>query len=237
LSVKTALITGSAQGIGAAIAARFRTEGWHVIGVDRQGGDVQLDLSDLGAVRPFVDGLSDTPDVLVNCAGVCFTRPFFEIDIERFEKTFTVNVTAAFALMQAVAARLVASGKVGSVVNIASNSAFLPKLEQLDYGASKAAMVSMTRSAALSLGQYGIRVNAIAPGVIDTPLTQSIAEMRSEIRGVSPEETLRPVIAGLPLGRMGTAAEIANLAWFLASEEASFITGQTFLADGGQVMR
>ena len=113
----------------------------------------------------------------------------------------------------------------------------MPKLEQLDYGASKAALISVTRSSALSLGPHGIRVNAIAPGVIDTPLTQSIANQRAEIRGVTPEQTLQPVLDSLPLRRMGTPEEIARLAIFLASDQASFITGQTSVADGGQLMR
>jgi D-sorbitol dehydrogenase (acceptor) len=139
--------------------------------------------------------------------------------------------------MQATAARLIREGRTGCIINIASNSGFVPKLEQADYGASKAALVSLTRSAALSLGPNGIRVNAIAPGIIDTPLTQSIAVQRGEVRGVAPEETLRPVIANLPLGRMGQPEEIAQMAVFLASARAAYITGQTILVDGGQWMR
>jgi NAD(P)-dependent dehydrogenase (short-subunit alcohol dehydrogenase family) len=112
----------------------------------------------------------------------------------------------------------------------------MPKLEQIEYGASKAALVSITKSLALSLGPQGIRVNAIAPGVIDTPLTSAIAKQRAEIRGTTPEETLAPVLAGLPLRRMGQPHEIANLAGFLCSDQASLITGQTYVADGGQWM-
>ena len=145
-------------------------------------------------------------------------------------------MTASFLLMQEISKFLVKSGRQGSMINLASNSGLMPKLEQLDYGASKAAVISMSRSAALSLGPHGIRVNAIAPGVIDTPMTQGIAKMRSELRGVPPEETLRPVVEGLPLRRMGTADEVAQLALFLASDDSSFVTGQTYLVDGGQWM-
>ena len=239
LTGRQALVTGAAQGIGLSILEALRREGALAEGLDRQAGatDHILDLADLHSLAGFVDALPACPDVLVNAAGICLTRPFFEVDLESFEKTLRINVVAAFALTQAVAKRLISEGRKGVIVNIASNSGFMPKLEQLDYGASKAALVSVTRSSALSLGPHGIRVNAIAPGVIDTPLTQSIADQRAKIRGVSPEETLRPVLESLPLRRIGTPEEIAQLAVFLASEQASFITGQTYVADGGQIMR
>ena len=238
LAGKTALVTGAAQGIGAAIVSLFREEGATVWGVDRTAGatDFTLDLEKIEEIPGFVASLPSTPDILVNCAGICLTRPFFEVEAAGFERTFRINVTASFLLMQEISKFLVKSGRTGSIINMASNSGLMPKLEQLDYGASKAAVISMTRSAALSLGPSGIRVNAIAPGVIDTPLTQSIAKMRSEIRGVTPEETLRPVVASLPLKRMGTADEVAQVALFLASDDSSFVTGQTYLVDGGQWM-
>lgn len=238
LAGRTALITGAAQGIGRAIYDRFSAEGAVVLGVDRQPGvtDFTLDLTEIDSLAGFVNDLPVYPDILVNSAGICLTRPFFDVDLAGFERTFRINVLASFALMQAVSARLISESRTGAIINLASNSGFMPKLEQLDYGASKAAVISMTRSAALSLGPSGIRVNAIAPGVIDTPLTQSIAQQRSEIRGVPPEETLRPILASLPLRRMGTPEDIANLAVFLASDDASFVTGQTYIADGGQWM-
>lgn len=239
LADQVALITGCAQGIGLAIVDRFRLEGCTVIGVDRvdAGQEVVADLADVDSLGAMVAGLAVTPTLLVNCAGVCFTRPFFDIDMASARTTMTVNILAPLALMQAFALRLKTEGRSGAIINISSNSGYMPKLEQLDYGASKAALMSMTKSAALSLAPLGIRVNAIAPGVIDTPLTQSIAKQRSEIRGVPPEETLKPVLGTLPMGRMGTADEVANIALFLASSEASYVTGQTILVDGGQYMR
>lgn len=235
---KTALVTGAASGIGAAISALFKSEGATVWGVDRTPNttDYTLDLEQIEAIPDFVASLPGTPDILVNCAGIVLTRPFFEVEVEGFERTFRINVTASFVLMQEVAKFLQMSGRPGSIINLASNSGLMPKLEQLDYGASKAAVISMSRSAALSLGPHQIRVNAIAPGVIDTPMTQGIAKMRSEIRGVPPEETLRPVVEGLPLRRMGTADEVAQVALFLASDESSFVTGQVYVVDGGQWM-
>ena len=236
---KTVLVTGAAQGIGRSIAEKFKECGASIIGLDRQSEacEITYDLSETDGIGALIEGLDVCPDILVNAAGICHTRSFFNIDLDKFEQTLRINVTAAFALLQAVARRLVAESKPGNVINIASNSGFVPKLEQLDYGASKAALVSLTRSAALSLGPSGIRVNAIAPGVIDTPLTQAIAHERAEVRGVSPSETLMPVLSGLPLRRIGQPSEVASLACFLASDEASYITGQTILVDGGQWMR
>lgn len=233
-----ALVTGAAQGIGKAIADKLRQDGHQVIGVDRQAGvEAQLDLTDLEGIPAFIDQLPECPQILVNAAGICLTRPFFEVEQPGFAKMQTINVQAPLVLMQSVAARLVKEGKSGSFVNITSNSAFMPKLEQLDYAATKAALISITKSAALSLGPHGIRVNAVAPGITNTPLTQGIAQQRADIRGVSPEETLAPVVNALPLKRMAEPHEIAEVIAFLASDAASYVTGQTYVVDGGQWMR
>ena len=233
-----ALVTGAAQGIGKAIADKLRLDGHQVIGVDRQAGvEAQLDLTDLEGISAFIDQLPECPQILVNAAGICLTRPFFEVEQPGFAKMQTINVQAPLVLMQSVAARLVKEGKRGSFVNITSNSAFMPKLEQLDYAATKAALISITKSAALSLGPHGIRVNAVAPGITNTPLTQGIAQQRADIRGVSPEETLAPVVNALPLKRMAEPHEIAEVIAFLASDAASYVTGQTYVVDGGQWMR
>jgi NAD(P)-dependent dehydrogenase (short-subunit alcohol dehydrogenase family) len=239
LENKRALVTGAAQGIGKAVVDLFRQEGAIVEGLDLQPGASEhtLDLSNLDAIPGFVQGLEKCPDVLVNVAGICLTRSFFEIDLASFERTLRINVLSLFSLSQQIAKRLAAERRSGSFVNVASNSGFNPKLEQLDYGASKAAVVSMTRSTALCLAPYGIRVNAIAPGIIDTPMTQANAERRAKIRGVAPEETLRPILEGVPLKRMGSAEEVAQVALFLASDRSSYVTGQTYLVDGGQLMR
>lgn len=256
LSGKNAIVTGAAQGIGRAILIAFAKEGANVLAVDRseelvvdaleEAADYDIKALEMGCDLSNIHSLdavihrAETDlgevDILVNCAGICLTRDMMEIDEETWRDVFAVNVMAPFFLTQAAAKRMIPRG-YGNIINMASISGMLPKLEQIDYGASKAALISITRSTALCLGPHGIRVNAIAPGVIATPLTQSIAEQRAEIRGVTPEETLAPVLSATPLRRIGTVEEVANLAVFLASDEASYITGQTYVVDGGFLMR
>lgn len=253
LEGKVALITGAAQGIGAAIARAFVAEGAKVALIDLQadllvalaneleGAEAfPFDITRLDSISLLVDQVEEKlgpVDILVNSAGICPTHGFDEATPAALQRVMEVNLVAPFTLLQEVAKRMKSSGRSGAIINLASISAFLPKLEQLEYGASKAALVSITRSAAASLGPYGMRVNAIAPGVIETPLTHQIAGQRAEIRGVSAEETLRPIIEATPLRRIGIPEEVADMAVFLASDVSSFITGQTFDVCGGQLMR
>jgi NAD(P)-dependent dehydrogenase (short-subunit alcohol dehydrogenase family) len=236
---KIALVTGAAQGIGAATVEVLKSKGATVYGVDLREGatDYTLDLSKVEEIEGFVNELPIVPDFLVQCAGICLTRPFQSIDVATFQTSLTVNLLAPFAMIQALSRRLIAEGKPGCFVTMASISSFLPKLEQLDYGVSKAGVVSMTRSAALSLAPHHIRVNAVAPGIIDTPMTQANAQRRSEVRGVTVAEALQPLLDVTPMKRMGSPTEVANVIAFLCSEEASYITGQTIVVDGGQLMR
>jgi len=244
LQGRKALVTGAAQGIGLAIARRFQEEGAQVVSVDLQespeGISLRWNLEETETLWSLVEQAEERlPDIdlLVNCAGICPTEPMLESEIETWDRVFKINVYAPFFLTQLLAKRWVEKKAKGVVINLASVSSFLPKVEQTLYGASKAAIVSITRSAAAVLGPHGIRVNAIAPGVIDTPLTQANARRRAEIRGVDPIATLMPMIEATPLKRIGDAKEIADLAAYLASEDASFITGQTIVADGGSLMR
>lgn len=246
--MKIALVTGGGSGIGAAICRRLAHEGMLVVCLDRDeaaaqaiieeigGAAIGFDMAQSDRVEEVLNRIGEPVSVLVNNAGICVTQAIGDIEPEGWAKTFQVNVEGSFFLMRAVAERMKES-EGGSIINLASVSSFLPKLEQVDYGASKAAVVSMTRSAALIYGPYGVRVNAIAPGVIDTPLTQSIARQRGEIRQVEPGETLRPVVEATPLRRIGTAEEVASAVWFLASDQSSFITGQTINVCGGFLMR
>lgn len=237
MNSQIAIVTGAAQGIGAAVLEEFRANGIESFGIDRQGSDFTFDLENVHEIDDFIGSLEFFPSILVQCAGICLTRPSLTIDLESFQKTLSINVLAPFALMQSVSKRLIENGMEGAFVNIASISSFLPKLEQLDYGVSKASIVSMTRSMALTLAPHGIRVNAVAPGIIDTPMTQANAERRSRIRGVTKEEALQPLLDVTPMKRMGTPQEVAQCIHFLVSPNSSYITGQTIVIDGGQLMR
>ncbi|MEQ1932581.1 MAG: SDR family oxidoreductase [Fimbriimonadaceae bacterium] len=237
----TAVVTGAAQGIGAAIARKLAEEGYKVALCDVRAVDAPgayaLDVSDIGAHEAILNQIrGDLGEItaLVNAAGICITQTIDQITPEGWAKTFAVNVQGAFFLSRACADQM---GPGGAIVNIASVSGFLPKLEQIDYGASKAALISLTRSLALVYGPKGIRVNAVAPGVIDTPLTQAIAQQRADLRGVTPDETLAPVLGATPLRRMGGAEEVADLVAYLLSDQSSFITGQCLNVCGGFLMR
>ena len=244
LEGKVAIVTGGAQGLGLAIVRRFLQEGARVAVVDLKEGSegtlsVIADLSDPISRKQVVPRVEDNLgpiDILVNCHGVCLTRPMTEIDEPSWSRTFEINTASIFFLIQDAARSMTLRSK-GTIVNLASNSAFLPKPEQVDYAASKAAIVSLTRSAAAALGPHGVRVNAIAPGVIPTPMTEGIAQARAEIRGSTKEEMLGMFAPLTALKRLGTPEEVAKAVLFFASDDSSYITGQTLEVDGGLVMR
>lgn len=254
LANRVAIVTGAAQGIGAAISTAFAQEGAIIAAVDLNKDGLADFLEGLPgkghAAYPFdisntseIAGLVDRVEaeigpigILVNCAGICPTRPLLDADEAIWRKVFDINVHGPFFMLQAVAKRMLPR-KYGSIINMASISSFLPKAEQADYGASKAAIVSITRSAALVLGPHGIRVNAIAPGLVNTPMTRSNAEARAKIRGCEPMDTLQPMIDTTALKRIGQPEEMAAMALFLASDEAGYVTGQTIDVCGGILMR
>lgn len=229
---RTAVVTGSARGIGDAIVRRLEAAGATVFGLDRTPSPAcrharQLDVTDRDALVEAVNEIREaTPgcDALIHCAGICPVHAAQDADLASWRRTFEVNLFAAAELTRLLTPHLNASQ--GSVVFVASVSAWLPKPDQVEYGASKAAMLSLMRSLAAVMAPSGVRVNAVAPGVIDTEMTREIADAR----GVPPQPAV-------PLGRLGTAEEVASAVLFLAGPEASYVTGQVLAVDGGLTMR
>ena len=256
LSSRHALLTGSGGGIGLAVTEAYLAEGARCTAVDvaaqpgpelasllaRHGGRLayaQGDVTRVDALGVLVDAAAarfGIVDVLFNNAAVFDMAPLLDSDAKMYERLFDVNVKGMFFVMQAVLARLVAAGKAGSVVNLASQAGRRGEALVAHYCASKAAVISYTQSAALAMAPHRIRVNAIAPGVIDTPMWQGVDALFARYEGLAPGEKKIAVGKAVPLGYMGAPADIAGAAVFLASDESSYITAQTLNVDGGSVM-
>jgi NAD(P)-dependent dehydrogenase (short-subunit alcohol dehydrogenase family) len=217
----TALITGAAGGIGSALLVAFRQAGYRTIGVDRAPaeGVVSLDVTDTGAVSAFAANL-DALTVLVNAAGVLRLRE--EYDPSAFARVVEVNLTGTMRM--SVACRAALANAKGSIVNIASMHAIFGAPLSPAYAASKAGVVQLTKSLAVAWAEDGIRVNAIAPGWIETPMT--VPARADAARN-------RAILDRTPLARWGTPDDIVGPTLFLASEAASFITGTVLVVDGG----
>jgi NAD(P)-dependent dehydrogenase (short-subunit alcohol dehydrogenase family) len=239
--VKVALVTGANTGIGLAIAHRLVDDGY-ALGYATQDDDdkyrepleelrakgrvawVHGDLSDPKTPQQLVDGVVSELgrlDVLVNNAGLSTAKPFFELTVEDFDVTFAVDVRASFLLTQLAAQHMREQGG-GCVVNITSVHEHIPRPDFAVYASAKAALGMLTRASALELAQYKIRVNAVAPGVIATPRNEEDAQK------LNPE---------VPLGRPGTPEEVAGLVAWLASDEAAYVTGASYILDGGMVQQ
>ncbi|HEX7761022.1 MAG TPA: SDR family oxidoreductase [Caulobacteraceae bacterium] len=243
---RRAIITGAGRGIGLACANRFAAEGAAVLVVDRdasaaaaavatleaEGAKAAFHLADLsspGAVTGIVEAAVEAlggVDILVNNAGIAPTSDFFELEAAEFDLVMAINLRAPFLLTQAVARRMREQGTPGAVINLSSINALLNGPTSLSYSVSKGGLNQLTRNCAIALAPYGIRVNAVGPGTISTELAA-----QAGLTG----EGVRPVLERTPLGRLGEASEIAAVAAFLASDDASFVTGQTVYADGGRL--
>jgi D-sorbitol dehydrogenase (acceptor) len=256
LQGRHALLTGAGGGIGLAVTEAFVAQGAHCTAVDLSAAPsaglaellarhparlayASADVTRVDALGALVDGAAarfGSVDVLFNNAAVFDMAPLLESDEVMYQRLFDVNVKGMFFVMQAVLARLVAAAKPGSIVNLASQAGRRGEALVSHYCASKAAVISYTQSAALAMAPHRIRVNAIAPGVIDTPMWQHVDALFARHEGLQPGEKKIAVGKAVPLGRMGTPADIVGAAVFLASDEAAYITAQTLNVDGGNVM-
>jgi NAD(P)-dependent dehydrogenase (short-subunit alcohol dehydrogenase family) len=245
LQDKTALITGGAQGIGRAIAERYVADGAKVAFADfnAQKGNaaagaigahfIHADLSKPEDARRAVDEAIahfGHLDILVNNAGIAVGGDFLDLKLEDFDRVLAVNLRGAFVASQEAArhmvARVQAGHKPGCIVNMSSVNAVFALPAQLPYSVSKGGMSSLTKAVALSLAPHGIRVNAIGPGSIMTDMLASV--------NADPAARDR-LLSRTPMGRIGEASEIASVAAFLASDDASYMTGQTVYVDGGRL--
>ena len=239
---KAALITGGSSGIGYAIAQRFVREQYRTIITGRNeeklaravrelGGDCRglpLDLNCLDCLPRFAQELQDHYggiDVLINNAGINQKKPFLEVTNEDYTSIIQTNQTALFALTREIVRLMLAQERPGVIINISSMAAETGIPKVVSYTASKAALEGMTRALAVDLSPLGIRVNSVAPGFIKTAMSAKALDG-------DPERKHR-ILTRTPAGRMGKPEDVANAVFFLASDQASFITGQTLKVDGG----
>jgi NAD(P)-dependent dehydrogenase (short-subunit alcohol dehydrogenase family) len=228
---RVAIVTGAAGGIGAATCDALREQGWRVIAVDRKPIDhpdaVELDVSDAEEVASTFSSL-ERVDGLVNNAAIQLKKALVDTTVEEWDDVWTSNLRSAFVCLKALVPQLSANG--GAVVNVSSVHASATSSSVTAYAASKGGLVAFTRAAAIELAPNGIRVNAVLPGAIDTPmLHEGFASSKDS------EATL---IGRTPLGRLGQPGEIAEaIAFMLDPNRAAFITGQTLVADGGALAR
>ena len=234
LENKVCIITGAAQGIGHQIAKQFAADGAIVYACDRQEfttdneriHPVVMDITDAVSVKANLMQIFKTEgriDCLINNAGIVYNRKIGMILREETERMFLVNVIAAMELLQLVS-RLMARCGGGSIVNIASVTAVLGSPGQVAYSATKGAIISMTKSAAKELASQGIRVNAVAPGIVKTERFKELYE--------SDGDKIDARIERIALGRLGTPEDIAHACAFLASDRANYISGQILGVDG-----
>lgn len=227
---KTAIVTGCLGAIGAATSKALTRQGYRVVGIDltttgsHEGPYFQLDLADADAVQarmPALRELAGDGDVLVNNAGLYDPKAFFDLTLDDFDRVMTVNVRSMFLLSQAVARWMAEAGRPGSIIQIASTAGKLGS-PIIPYGTSKAAVIGLTKSMARVLARHSIRVNAVAPGVVESAISKA----------VDPEQ-MKAQLMVVPMARVAEPEEIAGVVAFLASDAASYMTGSIVDVNGG----
>lgn len=220
--MKKVFITGASRGIGKTTAGLFSERGYEVTAPSRK----ELDLSKPENVAEFIKNFDGEADILINNAGINPILSLEEISYEEMLNVFNVNLFSAVMLAQAVVPHM-KKNNFGRIVNISSIWSVVSKPKRMIYAASKAAVNSITQTMALELGEYGILVNAVAPGFVNTELTS---------QNNTPDQ-IEILKKSIPLNKLAEPEEIAEAVFFLAGEKNSFITGQTILADGGYTCR
>ncbi|WP_200416031.1 SDR family NAD(P)-dependent oxidoreductase [Virgibacillus salexigens] len=242
---KRVLVTGAASGIGRGIAEKFLSAGCKVVLLDKDEQKLSAALQDLaelkGAPHAVICDISDENevqsaanacwkcwdglDILINNAGWAAREPFLEISLANWDKILEINLRGTFLLSQWISKEMAAQQIPGSIVNISSKNGLAGSSKLAHYNASKAGINLLTQSMAVELAAYNIRVNAVAPGFIDTPLDQALKQKEEQLN----------LTDKTPLNRLGTIEEVANGVFFLASDQASYITGSILPIDGGHL--
>lgn len=250
LDGKIALVTGAGSGIGRYAACSLAQAGAIVIATDRDGdacsetckafpdrmSPLTCDVTDLPSVRVCLEMVWQTHvalDVLVNCAGVYSMQSMLEVTEAEFDRVMAINLKGLFFLSQAVAKYMIQAGGGGSIVNVASAAGRRPSAGSLVYSASKAAVISMTQAMAQELAAYSIRVNAIAPGAVETPMWDLVKVAYSKDQAHDAPTMEASLLAATPLGRLCRPQDCADAILYLCSDQSSFITAQTLNVDGG----
>ncbi len=253
LQGKSALITGSARGIGQAFAEAYIREGATVAiaDIDHRAAEktaaelgpaayaIYLDVTDQASIDAAIKAVERKTggiDILVNNAALFDLAPIVEISRTSYEKLFSVNVAGTLFMLQAAARSMIARGKGGKIINMASQAGRRGEPLVAVYCATKAAVISLTQSAGLDLIRHGINVNAIAPGVVDGEHWDHVDSLFAKYENRPLGEKKRLVGEAVPYGRMGKAQDLAGMAVFLASAEADYVVSQTYNVDGGNWM-
>lgn len=243
---QVALITGAGRGIGRATAERFAAEGAAVALVSNDENDlkeleahllsqgcqviaIQTDVSDSEQVQQAVDrtvAAFGRIDIVVNNAGIAWEEPFLDIKEANWRKILDVNLNGMFFVAQKTARQMIAQNNGGVILNMASTNGLVGEANYAHYNASKGGVVLLTKTMAIELGSSNIRVNAVCPGYIQTPMSEAIDDE---------EKVMAYIKDKIPLNRRGKVTDIAGVFAFLASDDASFITGESIVVDGGQL--